>query len=156
MRAGNAGRHFESIVVRGSLTTCSPGVASCGSTAIAGSAPPVQRRTIARPGIGEGGVTPDTTERWVPDDIEQLWSMFCGLRSDKRDHFMKAGNAYLIAQTMWPEQRTAYASFLVVACEALKPRGRFSRGMNIYDVVESLGGVGEGVKLRSLAVAPQK
>ena len=84
------------------------------------------------------------------------WSIFCDLQSDKRDHFMKAGNAYLIAQTMWPEQRTAYASFLVVACEALKPRGRFSRGMNIYDVVESLGGVGEGVKLRSLAVAPQK
>jgi hypothetical protein len=123
---------------------------------LAGSMPPVPRRTIQRPGIGEGGIGPDTTERWVPDEIEQLWATFRALPEDKRDHLLKAGNAHLLAQTMWPEQRTAYASFLVVACEALKPRGRSSHGMNVYDVVESLAGTGEGVKLRSLAVAPQR
>ena len=69
---------------------------------------------------------------------------------------MKAGNAFLIAQRMWPEQRTAYASFLVVACEALKPQSRRFHGTNIYDVVESLAGAGEGKRLRSLDVAPQK
>jgi len=82
------------------------------------------------------GITPEMTERWVPDDTEPLWSLFLGLPNDKRDQFIKAGNAYLIAQTMWPEQPTAYASFLVVACEALKPPGRRYRWMNVYDVVE--------------------
>jgi hypothetical protein len=127
---------------------------------LAGSAPPIPRRAIHRPGIGKVGVTigitPDMTERWVPEDIENLWGDFCALTADKRDHFMKAGNAYLIAQTMWPAQRTAYASFLVVACEALKPQGRRFHGTNIYDVVESLGGAGEGKLLRSLDVATQK
>ena len=46
-------------------------------------------------------------------------------------------------------------SFLVVACEALKPRTRRYRWMNIYDVVESLAGSGRGAALRALSVAPQ-
>ena len=125
-----------------------------------GAAPSIERRAVSRPGIGKLGVTigicADMTERWVPDDIEQLWATFSSLPSDKRNHFTKAGNAYLIAQSMWPEQRTAYASFLVVACEALKPRGRRHHYMNIYDVVESLCGAGEGLRLRSLSVAPQQ
>ena len=127
---------------------------------LAGSAPPIARRAIDRPGIGKLGVTlgitPDMTERWVPEDIENLWGVFSALTADKREHFMKAGNAFLIAQRMWPEQRTAYASFLVVACEALKPQGRRFHGTNIYDVVESLAGAGEGKRLRALEVAPQK
>lgn len=126
----------------------------------AGSAPPINRRIIERPGIGERGVTigitPDMTERWVPDDIETLWVLLRSLPADKRDQFVKAGNAYLIAKTMWPEQRTAYASFLVVACEALKPPARRYRWMNVYDVVESLAGEGRGAALRALSVAPQK
>ena len=38
----------------------------------------------------------------------------------------------------------------------LKPRGRSSHRVNVYDVVESLAGAGEGTNLRSLAVAPQR
>ena len=124
-----------------------------------GSAPPIERRVIERPGLGKLGVTigitGDMTERWVPDDIETLWDRFCKLPTHKRDQFIKAGNAYLIALTMWPDQPTAYASFLVVACEALKPRTRRYRWMNIYDVVESLAGSGRGAALRALSVAPQ-
>ena len=126
----------------------------------AGSAPPIDRRIIERPGVGNLGVTigitPDMTERWVPDDIESLWGLFRGLPNDKRDQFIKAGNAYLIAQTMWPEQPTAYASFLVVACEALKPRARRYHWMNVYDVIESLVGTGRGAALRAQSVAPQR
>jgi hypothetical protein len=125
-----------------------------------GSAPPIEHRIIGRPGIGKLGVTfgitLDMTERWVPDDIESLWGLFLGLPNDKRDQFMKAGNAYLIGATMWPEQPTAYASFLVVTCEALKPRGRRYHGMNVYDVVESLVGAGRGAALRAQSVAPQR
>ena len=126
----------------------------------AGSAPPIDRRSIARPGVGEHGVTlgitSDMTERWVPDDIEKLWGLYCDLPDDKRDQFIKAGNAHLIAQNMWPDQRTACASFLVVACEALKPKGKNYDEMNVYDVVESLAGAGKGAALRIEPNHPQK
>ena len=125
-----------------------------------GLVPPIERRVIERPGVGKLGVTigitSDMTERWVPDDIDTLWGLFRALPADKRDQFIKAGNAHLIALTMWPEQRTAYASFLVVACEALKPKARRYRWMNVYDVVESLAGGGRGSSLRAQSVAPQK
>lgn len=125
-----------------------------------GSSPPNERRTVARPGIGKVGYTigicADMHERWVPDDIEALWQLFRSLPVDKREQFMKAGNASLIAKTMWPDQRTAYASFLVVACESLKPKGRKHHSANIYDVVESLVGAGRGVALRTLSIAPQR
>jgi hypothetical protein len=123
---------------------------------VAGCCPPVPRRRVDRPGTGIRGIWPDMTERWVPDDIEELWQIFRALPEDKREHFVRAGNAYVVAQTMWPAQRTTYASFMVVACEALKPARRSSRGMNIYDVVESLAGAGEGARLRAMALSPQR
>jgi hypothetical protein len=92
-----------------------------------GAAPPIERRAIARPGIGAGGIT--TRERWVPDDIEQLWRLLRALPAAKRDHFLKAGNAHLVAQSMWPEQRTAYAFNLGQAKSLTfgKILGRFRR-----------------------------
>lgn len=126
----------------------------------AGSSPPIERRTVARPGVGRVGYTlgvcADMHERWMPDDIEALWQLFRSLSVDKREQFMKAGNASLIATTMWPDQQTAHASFLVVACESLKPKGRKHHSANIYDVVESLVGAGHGVALRTLSIAPQR
>ena len=48
-----------------------------------GSVPPVERRIIERPGVGKLGVTigitSDMSERWVPDDTEILWGLFCNL-----------------------------------------------------------------------------
>src|SRR5262249_24132359 len=85
-----------------------------------GSAPPIARREVSRPGLGPTGIWADMHEQWVPADIEELWGIFTRLPSFKREHFLRAGNAYLIARSMWPDQRTAYAVFLVVACEALK------------------------------------
>lgn len=127
---------------------------------VVGSAPAIERRAVSRPGIGKIGVTigicADMTERWVPEDINALWLLFSSLAHHKREQFVKAGNAYLIAQSLWPEQRTAHASFLVVACEALKPTGRRFDGINVYDVVESLVGPGAGESLRALSVRPQE
>jgi hypothetical protein len=68
---------------------------------------------------------------------------------------MRAGNAYLIAGSMWPEQRTAYATFLVVACESLKPPGKRNNRQNIYDVVKELLGGAEADRLRRLPLPPQ-
>jgi len=121
-----------------------------------GSAPPIERRNVTRPGLGPLGITSDMHEEWVPADIEQLWDTFARLPSPKSEHLMWAGNAYLIAKSMWPDQRTAYAAFLVVACEALKPIGKRYDRTNVYDVVASLVGVSEAQHLRELSLHPQK
>jgi hypothetical protein len=117
---------------------------------------PVESRDVTRPGLGPYGLTSDMHEKWVPGDIEQLWRRFMTLPSSKRDHLLRAGNAYLIAQLMWPDQRTAYAAFLVVACEALKPPGKRYDRMNVYDVVASLVGPSDARRLRQLSLHPQK
>jgi hypothetical protein len=95
-------------------------------------------------------------ERWVPADIEDLWRTFEALPTVKREHFLRAGNAYQIASSMWPDQRTAYGAFLVVACEALKPRGKRYDRMNVYDVIASLVSASEAQRLRELSFHPQK
>jgi len=121
-----------------------------------GCIPPVARRDVARPGLGPYGITFDMHEEWVPGDIEQLWRSFMALPPAKRDHLLRAGNAYLTAQLMWPDQRTAYAVFLVVACEALKPTGKTGDRMNVYDVVASLVSPNEAQGLRQLTFHPQQ
>lgn len=121
-----------------------------------GCTPPVERRDVTRPGLGPYGITSDMHEEWVPGDIEQLWRSFRALPPAKRDHLLRAGNAYLTAQLMWPDQRTANAAFLVVACEALKPTGKSGGRMNVYDVVASLVGPNEAQGLRQLTFHPQQ
>ena len=95
-------------------------------------------------------------EEWVPGDIEELWQSFMALPPAKRDHLLRAGNAYLIAQLMWPDQRTAFAAFLVVASEALKPTGKSGDRLNVYDVVASLVSPNEAHRLRQLTFQPQQ
>lgn len=121
-----------------------------------GSCPPVLREVAVRPGLGRTGVWPDMREPWVPTDIEELWREFTALSTAKREHFVHAGNAYLIARSMWPDQRTAYVAFLVVACEALKPAGKKYDSMNVYDVVASLLSFSEAEQLRKHSRPPQQ
>jgi hypothetical protein len=123
---------------------------------LVGSAPPIERRTVTRPGLGGYGIAPDMQEQWVPADIEQLWDLFVRLPNLKREHLLRAGNAHLIAQSMWPDQRTAYAAFLVVACEALKPTGKRYDRHNAYDVMSSLVSARDAQRLRELSIHPQR
>lgn len=123
---------------------------------VKGSCPPIPREAVTRPGTGRTGIWPDMSEEWVPADIEELWRAFTALPAAKRENLLRAGNAYLIARSMWPDQRTAYAVFLVVACEALKPTGKQYDRMNIYGVVASLVGPDEAVKLRDVSIHPQQ
>src|SRR5829696_6157449 len=118
-----------------------------------GTTRPIERRNVTRPGLGPFGLTSDTNEQWVPADIEQLWNSFVRLPDSKREHLLRAGNAYLIAKSMWPDQRTAYAAFLVVACEALKPTGtgRRNKSITIYDVIASLLSKDEAKRIRELS-----
>jgi hypothetical protein len=117
---------------------------------------PIAREAVTRPGLGRLGIYPDMNQQWVPSDIEALWRSFKSLAAEPRNTFLRAGNAYLVGRSMWPDQRTAYAAFLVVACEALKPRGSRYDGMNIYDVVASVVGIADAQRLRDLALHPQK
>ena len=121
-----------------------------------GFAPPIERRDVTRPNLGTYGITFYMYEMWVPGDIEPLWQTFMELAPTKRNHLLRAGNAYLTAQLMWPNQRTAYATFLVVACEALKPIGKKGDGLNVYDVVASLVSKSDAQYLRQLTIHPQQ
>ena len=121
-----------------------------------GHAPLVARRDVTRPGLGPSGIWPDMQEQWVPADIESLWEAFLRLPAAKRGHLLRAGNAHLIAQSMWPDQRTAYAAFLVVTCEALKPTGQRYDWMNVYDVIASLVSPNDAKRLRELSIHPQR
>ena len=121
-----------------------------------GHAPPIEKRDVTRPDLGPYGITGDMHERWVPRDIEELWRRFMALPPAKREHLLRAGNAFMTAQLMWPDQRTAYGAFLVVACEALKPNGKAADRMNIYDIVASLVSTSEAQYLRQLTFHPQK
>ncbi|MBC7945482.1 MAG: hypothetical protein H7X91_09540 [Burkholderiales bacterium] len=123
---------------------------------IKGSCSPVARELVLRPGVGRIGIHSDMRERWVPADIEELWRAFTALPVAKRDNILRAGNAYLTADSMWPDQRTAYAVFLVIACETLKPKGKRYDRMNIYGVVASLIGLNEALRLRDLSIHPQQ
>jgi hypothetical protein len=122
---------------------------------VVGDSQPTARRVVARPDLGPSGIWPDMLEEWAPDDVEALWAMFTGLPDTKRDQLMRAGNAYLIARQLWPEQRTAFATFLVFACETLKPAGHKHDRDKIYDVVATLLGDAESRRLRAMEPNPQ-
>ena len=116
---------------------------------------PMPRGVVEPPGIGRRDISSDQCEQWVPEDVEQLWQALSSLSAEKKDDFLRAGNALLNAGPLWPDQRTAYAVFHVVACEALKPRGKQYDDLNVYDVVASLIDIPQAEKLRTLAFPPQ-
>lgn len=121
-----------------------------------GEAPPIPSRPVQRPGLERSGIWPDDLEQAVPQDTADLWEQFTELPAEQREQFLRAGNAYQIARSMWPDQRTAYAAFMVVACECLKPAGRRYDDRNIYDVVEGLLGRAERQRLCQLPLNPQR
>jgi hypothetical protein len=120
------------------------------------SAPAAELETVVRPGLGRFGIWPDDQSIRIPHDIESLWARFNTLTRPARQQFLNACNAYDIARSMWPSQRTAYAAFLVVACEALKPTGRRYEEANVYDVVANLASKSDAEALKNLHLAPQK
>lgn len=120
-----------------------------------GEAPDILLRPVQRPGLERSDISEDV-EQAVPEDVVDLWRMFRDLPAERRDQFLRAGNAYQIALSMWPDQGTACAAFMVVACESLKPSGKRHDERNIYDVVEGLLGASEVKQLRQLRRDPQR
>jgi hypothetical protein len=122
-----------------------------------GTTDPLPLIDVTRPGLEPLGVRlgQDQCVK-VARDIPELWGRFRALPTNDRDQFRRACNVYGIAESMWPDQRTAYAAFLVVACETLKPRGRRARGANIYDVVATLLGRDVADTLKANRHPPQE
>lgn len=121
-----------------------------------GSSPAIARRHVTRPGLGQFGISIDETEKWIPQDLEALWHAFICLPISLRERFLRAGNLLLAAHSLWPEHRTGYAAFHVVACEALKPPGKRYEDWNFYHVVEALVGTVAANHLKQFSVHPQK
>jgi hypothetical protein len=122
---------------------------------VPGQHPPVRVKQAQRPGLGRLGIWPDDDQAAVPQDVNDLWHRFQSLPEGLRQTFLQAGNAFANAHPFWPAQRTAYVSFLVVACEALKPSGRKYDRANAYDVLASFLGAAVATSLRQLSPHPQ-
>ncbi len=112
---------------------------------------------VRRPELGFSGIRMgvDTSVR-PPSDASALWNALSGMPPDLRQQYLQACNCYATAQMMWPAQRTAYATFLVVACEALKPKGSRYQDANLYDVVNGLLGSEVAAALKKLRLSPQR
>jgi hypothetical protein len=123
---------------------------------VLGEQPPTRLITVNRPGLGPRGIGMADDLLRIPDDINVLWSQFQSLPDRLRQQFLRAGNAFVNAQPFWPDQRTAYTSFLVVACEALKPIGRKFKQANVYDVVASFLNAQAALELKESSNPPQK
>lgn len=121
-----------------------------------GDARPIPSYPVQRPASDRLGIGFEEQEQTVPQDAAALWQSLRNLRSEQREHFLEAGSAYQAALSLWPDHRTAYAAFMVVACEALKPAGKRGAECNIYDVVEGLLGIDAAQLLRQLRLHPQR
>ena len=122
---------------------------------IAGARPAMPIQTVMRPGVVGAPNLAHTDTQVAPQDAASLWQQLQSLKPELQRQFLEAGNAYWNAQSFWWHQRTAFASFLVVSCEALKPARRKFDNANIYDVINSLRDQTAAEQLRTLAQHPQ-
>jgi hypothetical protein len=121
-----------------------------------GATPPVPLKPVRRPdlslhGLGEMG----ESERWLPEDVVDLWKQVSGLPAERRQQFMQAGNLWRLALVFAGESQTDSHAKMVVACEALKPPGQEFDHHNVYDVVEVLLGKQVADVLRETGCRPQ-
>lgn len=68
-----------------------------------GEVQPIPLRSVERPGLERLGIWPDDVEQSAPQDTVELWRKFKELPAKLQDQFLRAGNAYKIARSMWPE-----------------------------------------------------
>jgi hypothetical protein len=109
---------------------------------------------VIRPRLGPAGIGATDTEQQIPDDVDELWSRFSHLPSDKRQQFLRVASLWQLSNALLGEFETASMAYLVAACEALKPSDSDQR-LNAYDVIETLLGKELADKLRSES-QPQK
>lgn len=96
---------------------------------------PIQRPDFSLRGtaVGTGNV-----EQQLPSDIVDLWHLFMKLDPDRRQQFLQVGTMWQLGLSLTHEYQTGGFTYMVTACEALKPPGPQFRSHNIYDVVEAL------------------
>jgi hypothetical protein len=123
---------------------------------ISGGYPSVPIQTISRPDLEIRAIRSRDTELSVPEDIHELYAHFRSLDEPERVQFLSAGNALCISKSLWPSQQTASVAFLVVACEALKPRRKGAKNMDAFAIVGALIGQKAVAALRALPLQPFK
>jgi len=78
-----------------------------------------------------------TNEISVRSDIAYLWGLYRNLSTEQRIQFLQAAAKWQEAIIHWQDRPSLSFTLMVIACEALKPRGADDR-QNCYDVIEAL------------------
>jgi hypothetical protein len=105
-----------------------------------GQVPEAPLKPITRPDVSIMGIFVNQSEQSFPADMSVLWRLFASLSSDRRQQFLEVATMWKIALTLSREYPTAGFTYMVAACEALKPREQKFRDHNIYQVIEALLG----------------
>jgi hypothetical protein len=104
-----------------------------------GSAHEVPLVVVQRPDISRfsGGIGASDTEQQLPS-TPLISGLVNELTQDRRRQFWQVATMLTLAYSLGYENQTAAFSWLVAACEALKPPGRAYQRHNIHDVVAVL------------------
>lgn len=105
--------------------------------------------------LSKKGSDNDLDEMSLPEDIADLWAVYCALAPELRRQFLQAAAKWQEALSNW-ERSTLSIALMVVACEALKPAGAEFRRHTIYDVVKALLGKPTADRLREGQLRPQQ
>ena len=119
----------------------------------AGSKPAMPTRPVMRPELTQPGTASDRQQE-VPADIIELWQLLSNLDPISRQHFYEVGTMYQAGLQLGMPYQTASFTWLVAACEALKPRDPAFEDRNNYDVLKALLGKAHVDTLRQDALDP--
>lgn len=119
-----------------------------------GTVPPIPLVQVSRPELSPDYSRPHINERWMPDDVVELWQKLRAMPPDKRRDFVHAAAKWQEAAMHWRDRMTLSFALLVVACESLKPATADHR-QNVYDVIEALFGKPKATELKQAAIAPE-
>lgn len=99
----------------------------------------VPLRPVQRPDFSLRGIDGTIAEQWLPTDVGDLCTAYRGLAADQGRQFQQAAAKWQEAMKLFHHDHSTLSfSLMVVACEALKPRGKEFRDHNIYPIVEAL------------------
>jgi hypothetical protein len=100
---------------------------------------PVPTVAVQRPDFSERAIVVGRdTELTMPADVLELWRAFSELPLEPRKQFLQVATMWQLALSLGHANQTAAFTWMVAACEALKPSGPQYFDHNIYHVIEAL------------------
>lgn len=117
---------------------------------------PLPLVAVERPDFSERAtVVGGDTEQTMPADILDLWRAFNGLPLEPRRQFLQIATMWQLALSLGHANQTAAFTWMVAACESLKPSGNQYFDHNIYHVIEALLGSASAKLLQEDWFRPQ-